>query len=996
MIKINLTTTSENQRDFAVEDIHLPFHETFYDVYQKLYRWQRRFPFHRDERIFNNQTLFYSLATKRLLDHRSPSHLAKLLLSIHFMHKTLQRHLASSPLARQLEIKWIPTQLTFPFSSKSVLGCLIGFNLIDRYELFDEENIFLLLKKNHLDCKIVQESFYSHLLSNKKLKIIYFEIERKDGNFFSTEEKRNLERNLDRQIKASFQKLTPAVFMRRNEEEVHKTILTLSREICSVEDIPQAWISFEHQTQKEIVFLALLVNVAKSGSSIYQSLAKIKDHIFVPERTITVRHLQDSHVEAHIFRLHLLRNLTFIRSDGSLDFYASRQYAASLIQSAIGEFRDFNGGGLIKQHELLEEFKKHFPKVVEKESELMETFFYALTPLEKQTILPCHILNKLFSHFLDHRNTTLQKETPYLLDITKKEQDTYIAFKGNGSNWKDPLEEVVNHSNKSSPGLTYTFLDHPDGLFFNAVITNHKRSASIVEHLKKVLQAHYRAIKKRQVLRIGLEYALVSLDPRIGGDSYSSETLRLLFEGLTRFNKSGAIEMGIAESIKISEDRKKYTFTLRNSIWNNGTALTAHDFEYSWKKVLSPDFDTAFAYLFYPIKYAKEAKEGKIDLSEIGVSAVDDRTLQVELTHPTPYFLELTTQLLYCPVSRHVDQKHPQWPYQSENNYPCNGPFQIAVNDPTLQTYKLIKNPNYWDKKSITLDEVMLTQVDPNQALHVFKNGEIDWIGNPFGGWHPFFNTLEVGKKITIPSTSACWLIFNTTHTPFHHDKIRQAFGYAIDRLDLISESFIPLIPAFSPLIHPTTKRPDALFPSQNLEKSLQLLHDGCKELGISKQDLCSMQLVFHKGGIREETALKLRQQLFDLLGIDCQLKGYSNWNALFSKMTSGDFQMSLLYIISKLRDPASTLSTFRYAQEDINFSKWEDPLYQHWLYLSDQETDAEERKNLLRCAEEKLCQKMPIIPLFYQPFQSWVQNNLKVVSNHSYDLARSYFMANE
>ena len=106
----------------------------------------------------------------------------------------------------------------------------------------------------------------------------------------------------------------------------------------------------------------------------------------------------------------------------------------------------------------------------------------------------------------------------------------------------------------------------------------------------------------------------------------SGDILRLLFEGLTRFNKNGQVENAVAESIDVSTDLKEYTFKLRPALWNDGSPVSAYDFEYAWKKVLSPDFKTAFASLFYPIKNAKEAKEGKLPMMKWASNVINDRT----------------------------------------------------------------------------------------------------------------------------------------------------------------------------------------------------------------------------------------------------------------------------------------------------------------------------------------------------------------------------------
>src|SRR5262245_55725956 len=103
--------------------------------------------------------------------------------------------------------------------------------------------------------------------------------------------------------------------------------------------------------------------------------------------------------------------------------------------------------------------------------------------------------------------------------------------------------------------------------------------------------------------------------------------------------------------MEISEDRKIYTFHIREAFWSDGTAVTAWDFEKSWKDILNPDFPAMNAHLLYPIKNAEGAKMGKTSLSEVGIKSIDAKTLEVTLEHPTPYFLELIAFCVFYPVN---------------------------------------------------------------------------------------------------------------------------------------------------------------------------------------------------------------------------------------------------------------------------------------------------------------------------------------------------------
>src|SRR5512135_2366583 len=133
-----------------------------------------------------------------------------------------------------------------------------------------------------------------------------------------------------------------------------------------------------------------------------------------------------------------------------------------------------------------------------------------------------------------------------------------------------------------------------------------------------------------QELHLNLHSEPPTIDPRKAKDNVSISVIDLCFEGLTRINSEGEPIFAIAENIEISPDQKTYTFTLRDAKWSDGVAVTAHDFETTWKTCLSPDFPCEFANDLYIVKNAQEAKSGSCSINEVCVWALDDKTLKIE------------------------------------------------------------------------------------------------------------------------------------------------------------------------------------------------------------------------------------------------------------------------------------------------------------------------------------------------------------------------------
>jgi oligopeptide transport system substrate-binding protein len=651
------------------------------------------------------------------------------------------------------------------------------------------------------------------------------------------------------------------------------------------------------------------------------------------------------------------------------------------LQAAIGHFRDYNGGLLLKQQEQLEQFRAAFP---ETDQDLLEKFFYSITPLEKQSTLHLETLFLFYKFFLDNQKAKLQKKNDFIWTHSEIGENTFLFLKGNDSSLNDTLSSFVEDHFFQSHKIAYSLLNTLEGLFFTAVLLNptEEKRTSFISHLKQKLTDWQKRINGKKVLKIGVEHMPVSLDPRIGGDNVSADTICLLFEGLMRYDEKEQVVNGVAQSIEISSDAKQYIFRLRQSFWNDGSSVTAHDFEYAWKKILSPDFKTIVARVFYPIKNALKAKQGKVPLESIGIESIDDRTLKVELEYPTPFFLQLTALVAYSPIHRIIDQKRPQWPYECEANYPCNGPFQLKINQPN-QGFQLTRNPFYWEVDYAKWDQINLIHVAPLQTLHAFHNGEVDWIGNPFGTFHSEFIPKKLEDVFVFPNKWVCWQVFNTKCPPFNSPKMREAFSYAINRAGIVSNELFLLTPALSPLLnrHTNSPNPETEFPQFDPSKAHQLFHEALSELNLSIKGLQPLTLIYNEGEIREYTAHCLKKQFKETLGLECELKSLP-WNKLMNQMSSGNFQLGLFHWGPNIDDPLYTLDYFRFGASNV--AQWEHEEYQNWLHLSEQQINPFQRSSCLIKAEKLLRQEKPIIPLFYQPARGIVKNDLQIVQNLS------------
>ena len=202
-------------------------------------------------------------------------------------------------------------------------------------------------------------------------------------------------------------------------------------------------------------------------------------------------------------------------------------------------------------------------------------------------------------------------------------------------------------------------------------------------------------------------------------------------EGLVKLDKDGKVVPGVAESWEKSEDGKTWTFKLRkDSKWSNGDTVTAKDFEYSWKRTLDPATASTYGFIMYDIVGAKDYNLGNVDNADgVGIKALDDYTLQVELVRPVHYFDSLMFFKSFLPQNQKVVEQFGQEYGTDKDKMVYNGPFTLT--EWKLEDiYTMSKNPNYWDASSIKIDKVNTKIVkDTNAALNLYETGEIDIVG---------------------------------------------------------------------------------------------------------------------------------------------------------------------------------------------------------------------------------------------------------------------------
>ncbi|MBP3961845.1 peptide ABC transporter substrate-binding protein [Paenibacillus lignilyticus] len=475
------------------------------------------------------------------------------------------------------------------------------------------------------------------------------------------------------------------------------------------------------------------------------------------------------------------------------------------------------------------------------------------------------------------------------------------------------------------------------------------------------------ASTKPQTFRFNLYTNPSTLDPARIVDSTEFTVAQALYEGLTRLTKTGQAEPGMAKSWDISKDGKTYTFHLRSSAyWSNNQKVKASDFEYAWKRALNPKMNADYAFLLYSISNAESYNKGLIDVSKVGVKALDDNTLQVTLQEKTAYFLQLLTTPIYSPVPASIAKTNPNW-FASAKTLVSNGPFYMKAWMPNKQII-LAKNSHYSDAKQIHFTEVRIQIMDnPEKELQMYKSNQIDWSGSDqtnISRQALDSNTIKDLHVSEIASTF--YYVFNVNKKPFDNVNIRRAFSMAIHRDKLVSAA-TPAYGFVPPGIQGAKQSfreeySDKAYISENVKLAKQLLKKGLEEEGLD--ELPPVTLISNDTLGIEELLTGLQQMLGQNLGVKVNIE-FQEWYELLQNRRDQNYQIARASWGADYNDPSSFLDIFT-SWSGMNDSGWSNADYDGYIRKAQQTFDAKTRMELYHKAEQLLLDQMVILPSHY------------------------------
>jgi oligopeptide transport system substrate-binding protein len=498
---------------------------------------------------------------------------------------------------------------------------------------------------------------------------------------------------------------------------------------------------------------------------------------------------------------------------------------------------------------------------------------------------------------------------------------------------------------------------------------------------------------EKQILYLGNGTEPQDLDPHVVTGVPESKILMALLEGLVIRHPNGLSPLpGIAEKWNVSNDGKTYTFFLRdNAIWSNGDPVTANDFVYSWRRMLTPSLGSKYPDMLYDVIGAEDFNKGLLkDFSKVGVKALDIGTLEVSLRNPAPYFLELLCHYTTRPVHRptiekfgEIDSLGSQW--TRPGNFVGNGPFKLS----SWELNKLLvvkKSLTYWDADNVQLNEIHFFPVDnATREDLMFRSGKLHVTSTvPQEKIEVYKEKYPENLKID-PYYGTYYYRFNTNKEPFDNKLVRQALSLSIDRKQIVdkvqkggqAEAF-----SFTP--------PDknAFYPSTKLEYDPVRARELLVQAGYEEGTFPSFELLYNTSEGHQKLAQAIQQMWKKNLNVDVTLTN-TDWKVYLSKMSIGDFSVARAGWIGDYVDPKSFLDMMVTGRGN-NQTGWSSNRYDSLLLKGANSSSQEERFSFFDEAEHILMDELPVLPIYtytriymlHPDVQGWDSN---LLDNHPY-----------
>ena len=505
------------------------------------------------------------------------------------------------------------------------------------------------------------------------------------------------------------------------------------------------------------------------------------------------------------------------------------------------------------------------------------------------------------------------------------------------------------------------------------------------DHARRIRETGLPYIKKLEAIILGSLFAAVlssasaatlhrgvsteptTLDPHYVVGNTGATVILDLFEGLLVRDADGRIASGAAESWSVSEDRTVYAFTLRDQlVWSDGTPLTADDFVYSFKRVADPANATRAARFIGPIKNAAQILARKANVDDLGVRAIDERTLRIELAEPVSYFDEFLSNAALAPVPGHVIEKH-DTSWTAPENIVVNGPYTL-VERVTNSHLKVARNDLFHDAAAVQIDEVYYYPIEkPSMGLLRFRGNELDILRSVPTDRIDWISENYPGQLHRDPIASLAYVLLNHDTDRLKDVRARRALSISIDRSALtdllIKDSTGPAYNLVPPQLSGYGKRTPR-YADQPLKDRQNEARELLAAAGYSSENPLVIELKFAGDEKGRRTAVAL-QAMWKQVGAQVEIANVGG-PSVGQHARNGNYQAMRYLHFAPFLDPIAFLNLIR-TDHLSNFSRYSNHDFDRLLSEAGRIYDREARLEQLRQAEDLAMADFPVIPLFFR-----------------------------
>lgn len=500
-------------------------------------------------------------------------------------------------------------------------------------------------------------------------------------------------------------------------------------------------------------------------------------------------------------------------------------------------------------------------------------------------------------------------------------------------------------------------------------------------------------------LKVHIDVEVASMDPQIATDGTSFEVLAAVTEGLFSVDDAGSPIKALADTVEKSEDGLKYTITLKDAKWTNGTPVTANDFVFAWKRLVDPKVASEYAFIvgIAGIKNADDIAAGKMDLDQLGVTAKDDKTLEIELDTPVPFFESLMSFPSFLPVNEEFFNQCGDSFATSPDTILCNGPFKITSYEPAATTIELVKNEDYWDAGAVSLSGIKYQVIkDAQQTMLAYQNGDLD-VATLSGEQVEQFQADSEFNNIM---AGYLWYISpNQTVAGLENENLRKAIAMSFDKTaivnnilkdgSIVADFAVPTLLATGP-DGKDFREGSKNYLSYDKAKALEYFEKAKSELG---KDSFAYTMIVEDTEAAQNVAQFIQAEIQSTLpGVTINLEVMPKKNRV-ERLQDGTFELGLTRWGPDYADPMTYLDMWT-TDSANNYGFWSNPDYDAVIQSAKKgelALDVEKRWEALKEAESVVMDNAVIFPVYQKGNAVMIKSNVSGIEFHSVGINRVF-----